>query len=134
MKNIYHRSVYMPPAIINIKTRIYKNLFFTEHALRALVDDELTVFDELEMSGKNIVEASVEDGILIEALLEIPFDYSRNMYVAIRFSITEIDKKNFGNIKIKTVYLAEHDRMELLNKSHVGSKYYRPINFSEIMF
>lgn len=132
-KVIYHRSVYMPSTILNITPRIYKDLNFSDHALEALVDDDISIFDEVKMSGKNIVEATVVNGFLTEVLLEQYYDYNLNMYVALTFN-QDWRKKEYGLVSVKTVYLAEHDRMELQNKSHLGSKYYRPANMSQFRF
>lgn len=120
---LFHRYVYLPSRFEKYPLTILTNFYFTDHALQALVDDDLQVFDELIFSGRNILEVELDKSDKLKyLLLEIPIDYINNMCVALSFGHYS------GQISVKTVYINRNDSMSELNQTN--NKYYKPINMT----
>ena len=126
---LYYKYIYMPPKIENYPETVFNKILFSNHALEALVDDDLQAFDELVFSGKNILEAGTDENErIVYCLLEIPHNYKENMYVALALRYKKNDFSIVDYVRVITVYVADHCDLAIINKT--DNKYYRPLNMS----
>jgi len=126
---LYYRYIYMPPKFLNMPHTILKDFIFTNHAIEALEDDDLQVFDELEFSGKNIIEVETDRlGRCTYMLVEKPIDFENNLYVAFCHTYKPKEPYVVKQTNIITVYIGKHCNDYIVNKTN--PKYYRPINMS----
>lgn len=85
MDALYHREVYLPSELLNLK-QVTKVISPTAHALKAAAEDrygKITIPNSVTFSGANIIEAEVVGGRLVKILIRISYDEKRDLLLAL---------------------------------------------------
>jgi len=84
-KLLFHREVFMPPKILALG-ELNVAVVSTAHAIKAAAEDRYGRIDipsRVIFSGKNIIEAEVEDKKLTKVLIRLPYDDKRDLLMAL---------------------------------------------------
>lgn len=77
---LYHREIFMPPKVANIKNASLP-LLPTRHAEEAAAQDRygrITIPARIEFNGSDIVEAEVIDGKTVKIVVRLKYDDTRD--------------------------------------------------------
>ena len=89
---LYHRDIYMPEQISNMQkdfTRTYIGI--THHATMKAqqrginLDKQRSIFSCID--GKDIVEAEVQDGVLIKIVVRRPYNFDQDICFVLRYDL-----------------------------------------------